>query len=127
MTNPEQLKYATSHEWVKVDESGELTIGITDHAQDQLGDVVFADLPALEQTMSAQQACMLLESVKAASDIYMPVSGKITAVNTALEDTPELINEDAYGKGWLFRMVPENQADLEKLLSLSEYESSLDE
>jgi glycine cleavage system H protein len=70
---------------------------------------------------------MLLESVKAASDIYMPVSGKITAVNTALEDTPELINEDAYGKGWLFRMVPENQADLEKLLSLSEYESSLDE
>jgi glycine cleavage system H protein len=127
MTNPEQLKYATSHEWVKVDESGELTIGITDHAQDQLGDVVFADLPTLEQTIPAQQACMLLESVKAASDIYMPVSGKITAVNTALEDTPELINDDAYGKGWLFRMVPENQADLEKLLSLSEYESSLDE
>jgi glycine cleavage system H protein len=127
MTNPEQLKYATSHEWVKVEESGELTIGITDHAQDQLGDVVFAELPALEQTMAAQQACMLLESVKAASDIYMPVSGKITRVNTALEDTPELINEDAYGKGWLFRMLPDNQADVEKLLSLSEYESSLDE
>ena len=127
MANPEQLKYATSHEWVRVEDNGELTIGITDHAQDQLGDVVFADLPAVDLSLAAQQTCMLLESVKAASDIYMPVSGKIIAVNTALEDEPELINEDAYGKGWLFKMKPDNQADVASLLSLGQYEASLDE
>lgn len=126
MTKPEQLKYATSHEWVRVEDNGELTIGITDHAQDQLGDVVFAGLPALGQIAAAQEACMLLESVKAASDIYMPVSGKVTAVNSALEDEPELINEDAYDKGWLFKIMPDNQADIESLLSLSAYEASLD-
>ncbi|MFT7235849.1 MAG: glycine cleavage system H protein [Methylophagaceae bacterium] len=127
MANPEQLKYATSHEWVRVEDNGELTIGITDHAQDQLGDVVFADLPAVDLSLAAQQTCMLLESVKAASDIYMPVSGKIIAVNTALEDEPELINEDAYGNGWLFKMKPDNQADVASLLSLGQYEASLDE
>lgn len=127
MTNPEQLKYAKSHEWVRVEDNGELTIGITDHAQDQLGDVVFADLPAVGQNLAAEQACMLLESVKAASDIYMPVSGKIIAVNTALEDAPENINEAPYGDGWLFKIVPDDLADIEGLLSLSEYDASLDE
>ena len=127
MTNPEQLKYAKSHEWVRVEDNGELTIGITDHAQDQLGDVVFADLPTAGQNLAAEQACMLLESVKAASDIYMPVSGKIIAVNTALEDAPENINEAPYGDGWLFKIVPDDLADIEGLLSLSEYDASLDE
>ena len=89
--------------------------------------MVFAGLPALGQIAAAQEACMLLESVKAASDIYMPVSGKVTAVNSALEDEPELINEDAYDKGWLFKIMPDNQADIESLLSLSAYEASLDE
>lgn len=127
MMNPEQLKYAKSHEWVRLEDNGELTIGITEHAQDQLGDVVFADLPSVGQSLAAQQACMLLESVKAASDIYMPVSGKIIAVNTTLEDEPENINEAPYSDGWLFKIAPDNASDIEDLLSLSEYDASLDE
>ena len=127
MANSEQLKYAKSHEWVRVEDNGDLTIGITEHAQDQLGDVVFADLPAVGQSLAAKQTCMLLESVKAASDIYMPVSGKIIAVNAALEDAPENINEAPYSDGWLFKIAPDDIADIEGLLSLSEYDASLDE
>ncbi len=127
MTSPEQLKYAATHEWVSVDEHGELSVGITDHAQDLLGDIVFAELPEAGKSIEANQACMLLESVKAASDIYMPVKGKITAINTELEDEPELINQDPYGEGWLFKIAPDNMADVEALLSLTEYEASLDD
>ena len=127
MTNPEQLKYAASHEWVRIEASGELTVGISEHAQDLLGDVVFAEFPELEQGIEANQACMLLESVKAASDIYMPVSGKIIAINNALEDEPELINQDPYGDGWLFKVAPDNTVDVDALMSLNEYEASLDE
>jgi glycine cleavage system H protein len=127
MTNPEQLKYAASHEWVRIETSGELTVGISDHAQDLLGDVVFAEFPELDQDIEANQACMLLESVKAASDIYMPVSGKVIAINKALEDEPELINQDPYGEGWLFKIAPDNKVDVDALMSLSEYEASLDE
>ena len=127
MTNPEQLKYAVSHEWIRIEDSGELTVGISDHAQDLLGDVVFAEFPKLEHYIKANQACMLLESVKAASDIYMPVSGKIIAINKALEDEPELINQDPYGEGWLFKIAPDNTVDVDVLMSLSEYEASLDE
>ena len=127
MANSEKLKYAKSHEWVRVEDNGDLTIGITEHAQDQLGDVVFADLPAVGQSLAAQQTCMLLESVKAASDIYMPVSGKIIAVNAALEDAPENINEAPYSDGWLFKIAQDDIADIEGLLSLSEYDASLDE
>lgn len=127
MTNPEQLKYAASHEWVRIEASGELTVGISEHAQDLLGDVVFAEFPELEQDIEVNQACMLLESVKAASDIYMPVSGKIIAINKALEDEPELINQDPYGDGWLFKVAPDNTVDVDALMSLNEYEASLDE
>jgi len=127
MTKPEQLKYAATHEWVSTDERGILTVGISDHAQDLLGDVVFVEFPELDKPIEAKQACMLLESVKAASDIYMPVNGKIIAVNTALEDEPELINQDAYGEGWLFKMAPENIEDVERLMSLAAYETSLDD
>lgn len=127
MSNPEQLKYASSHEWVRTEENGTLTVGITDHAQDQLGDIVFAELPVLEKRIAGKEACMLIESVKAASDIYMPVSGKIIAINPALEDEPELINQDAYGAGWLFKVAPDNLAELDALLSLSQYDASLDE
>ena len=127
MTNPEQLKYAASHEWIRVEASGELIVGISDHAQDLLGDVVFAEFPELGQDFEANQACMLLESVKAASDIYMPVRGKIMAINNALEDEPELINQDPYGDGWLFKVEPDNTIDFDALMSLSEYEASLDE
>ena len=127
MSNPTSLKYARSHEWVRLEESGEVTVGITDHAQDLLGDLVFAELPEVGQRFDAKEECMLLESVKAASDIYMPVSGEISAVNSALEDAPEQINEDAFGEGWLFKIVPDNHNDIKALLSVEAYEASLDE
>jgi glycine cleavage system H protein len=126
MSNPNSLKYAETHEWVRND-GNELVIGITDHAQDLLGDVVFAELPEVGQRFSAKEECMLLESVKAASDIYMPVNGEISAINTALEDSPELVNEDSFGEGWLFKIVPDNIGDLESLLSSEGYEASLDQ
>tara|TARA_B100000795_G_scaffold120443_1_gene89641 strand:- start:525 stop:908 length:384 start_codon:yes stop_codon:yes gene_type:complete len=125
MTNLENLKYASTHEWVRFEESGELTVGISDHAQNLLGDVVFAEFPEVGKHIEANQSCMLLESVKAASDIYMPVSGKIIALNTALEDEPELINQDSYGAGWLFKVAPESNLDIETLMSLSDYNASL--
>ncbi len=125
--NPSTLKYADTHEWVRLENSGELTVGITDHAQDLLGDLVFAELPEVGQRFSAKEECMLLESVKAASDIYMPVSGEISAVNTKLEDEPEIINEDSFGDGWLFKIQADNSDDIESLLSAEGYESSLDE
>ena len=127
MTDSEKLKYATTHEWVRMEESGELTVGISDHAQNLLGDVVFVEFPELGKHIKGNGGCMLLESVKAASDIYMPVSGKITALNKALEDEPELINQDAYGAGWLFRVAPENILDIETLMSSTEYEESLNQ
>jgi len=125
--NPSNLKYADTHEWVRLEDSGEITVGITDHAQDLLGDLVFAELPEVGQRFSAKEECMLLESVKAASDIYMPVSGEISAVNADLEDEPEIINEDSFGKGWLFKIQADNSDDVESLLSAEGYESSLDE
>ncbi|NOQ94156.1 MAG: glycine cleavage system protein GcvH [Methylophaga sp.] len=126
-SNPSSLKYADTHEWVRLEDSGEITVGITDHAQDLLGDLVFAELPEVGQRFTAKEECMLLESVKAASDIYMPVSGEISAVNTRLEDEPEIINEDSFGEGWLFKIQADNSADIEGLLSAEGYESSLDE
>jgi glycine cleavage system H protein len=127
MSDLSSLKYANTHEWVKLEDSGELTVGITDHAQDLLGDLVFAELPEVGQRFSAQEECMLLESVKAASDIYMPVNGEISAINTRLVDEPETINEDSFGEGWLFKVQPDNVSDIESLLSAEGYESSLDE
>jgi glycine cleavage system H protein len=127
MSNPSTLKYAETHEWARLEESGEVTVGITDHAQDLLGDVVFADLPEVGHRFSAKEECMLLESVKAASDIYMPISGEISQINSTLEDSPELINEDSFGEGWLFKFLPDNQDDLAELLSASDYEASLDQ
>ncbi len=123
----QQLKYAASHEWVSVEEGDQITVGITDHAQDLLGDLVFADLPEVGQTFAREQVCMTLESVKAASDIYMPLSGKVVAINSALEDEPELINEDAFGDGWLFKMVADDISELDSLLTEADYEASLNE
>jgi glycine cleavage system H protein len=127
MSDLSSLKYADTHEWVRLEDSGELTVGITDHAQDLLGDLVFAELPEVGQRFSAQEECMLLESVKAASDIYMPVNGEIAAINTRLVDEPETINEDSFGEGWLFKVQPDNVSDIESLLSAEGYEISLDQ
>lgn len=127
MSLPTDLKYAKSHEWAQLGDDGLVTVGITDHAQDLLGDVVFVELPEVGNRYSAEEECMLVESVKAASDIYMPVAGEIVAVNNALEDEPELVNQECYNEGWLFKFQPDNPADLSAMLSADGYEASLDE
>ncbi len=127
MSLPTDLKYAKSHEWALLGDDGLITVGITDHAQDLLGDVVFVELPEVGNKYAAEEECMLVESVKAASDIYMPISGEITAVNLALEDEPELVNQECYTDGWLFKFQPDNAGDLSNLLSADGYELSLDE
>lgn len=127
MTLPTDLKYAATHEWVREADNGDLVVGITDYAQDQLGDVVYVEIPTVGTKLNAGEACMLLESVKAASDIYMPVSGVVSAVNTALEDSPELINDDAFDEGWLFQLTPDAAAETTGLLSAADYDAALDE
>lgn len=118
---PDNLKYAATHEWVRVETDGTYTIGITDHAQELLGDIVFIELPADGASVSAQQEISVVESVKAASDIYAPVSGKIIAVNKALLDSPEIVNTSPYGEGWFCRIQPANVAELDALLDADGY------
>ncbi len=124
---PSELKYARSHEWVRIEENGEAVIGITEHAQDLLGDMVFVELPETGRTVDANEECCVAESVKAASDIYAPVSGEIIAVNEDLEDSPELVNSDPYGDGWLFRIKLTDESELDELLDAEGYENSIDE
>jgi glycine cleavage system H protein len=118
---PSDLKYARSHEWARLEEDGTVTVGITDHAQDALGDVVFVEHPEVGQQLTAEGEAGVVESVKAASDIYAPVSGKVVAVNTSLEDAPEQVNQDPYGDGWFFKLQPDDPAELEELLSAEGY------
>jgi len=120
MNNPTDLKYTASHEWVKQEPDGSLSIGITDHAQEALGDVVFIELPEAGRTYKEGEACGVIESVKAASDIYMPVAGKVTEINLTLPDSPQDVNADAYA-AWMFRIRPDNPADLAKLLDAAGY------
>ena len=121
MDCPEDLYYAKSHEWSKKEENRVRT-GITSHAQKQLGDVVYVELPAVDRVVKAGEACTVIESVKAAYDIYAPVSGKVIEINNDLEDNPQLINEDPYGKGWLYVLEVEDPQQLKNLLSSKEYE-----
>lgn len=118
---PGDLKFLKSHEWARVEGDGKITIGISDHAQGLLGDLVYVDLPAVGDSVEAGTACAVVESVKAASDIYSPVSGTITAVNVALTDKPETINEDAYGEGWIFVVEVEDTDELNELLEPDAY------
>ena len=120
MNIPKNLKYAESHEWVRV-EGDTATVGITDHAQQELTDIVYAEPPALEAQVEAGKECAVIESVKAASDIYAPVTGEVVAVNDALASAPELINQDPYGKGWLFKVRLVDPAQLDELLSADQY------
>lgn len=122
---PSELKYAKSHEWVRVEDDGTLTIGITDHAQDALGDLVFVEAPAVGTQLQAGGACAVVESVKAASDVYAPVAGEVIASNDALADAPETINSDAYGDGWIWKMRPAEGTALDQLLDAAAYEASL--
>jgi glycine cleavage system H protein len=118
---PEDLKYAATHEWVRLDADGLVTIGITDHAQELLGDIVFIELPKEGATVSARQEISVVESVKAASDIYAPISGTIITINKELTDSPEVVNSSPYVEGWFCRMQPSDKAELEALLDANAY------
>ena len=120
MNIPADLKYTASHEWIRSEADGTLAVGITDHAQESLGDLVFIELPEKGRRVAANEACAVVESVKAASDIYAPVAGEILAVNSALVDAPEKVNADAYAS-WLFKLKPANVADVAKLLDAAAY------
>jgi glycine cleavage system H protein len=124
---PGDLKFLRSHEWARVDDNGRVTVGISDHAQGQLGDLVYVELPNVGDRVDQNGSCAVVESVKAASDIYSPVAGKIVAVNQALSDKPETINEDAYGEGWIFAVQPEDLSQLEELLSPDDYAAMIEE
>lgn len=118
---PEDLRYTESHEWVRTLEDGTLEVGITDHAQDALGDLVFVDLPEVGNAYSAGDECAVVESVKAASDVYAPVTGEVVEVNHTLSDAPETINGDPYGEGWIFRMQPAEPAESGNLIDAEAY------
>lgn len=120
MSIPADLKYSDSHEWARLESDGNVSIGITHHAQDLLGDLVFVENPAVGRTLRKGEECGVVESVKAASDIYAPISGEVVAVNTELETAPEKINESAY-QAWMFRIKPADKAELEALLDAAAY------
>jgi len=122
---PSDLRYASSHEWARLEADGSVSVGISDHAQQALGDVVYVELPEVGQQLQAGQQAGVVESVKAASDIYAPVSGEVIAVNEQLADSPELVNNEPYGS-WFFRLQPSDPAELDKLLSADAYKAVCD-
>ena len=124
---PGDLKFLKSHEWVRVEGDGRATVGISDHAQGLLGDLVYVELPAVGDELEAGNACAVVESVKAASDVYAPVSGKVVAVNEALADKPETINEDAFGDGWLFVVEMSEREQANELLAADDYAAVMEE
>ena len=125
MSNPSNLKYTASHEWVKTEADGSITIGITQHAQELLGDMVFVEAPAAGRKLKAKEECAVVESVKAAADVYAPVSGTVTSVNSELDSAPEKINSAPYG-AWIFKMKPDNAADVAALLDATAYQGVVD-
>ncbi len=122
MNIPGNLKYTASHEWVRLEDDGTVTVGITDHAQSLLGDMVFVETPEVGRKVSKGEECAVVESVKAASDVYSPISGEIVAINGDLDGSPEKINEDAFS-AWMFKMRPDNASDLGTLLDAAAYQS----
>lgn len=123
---PSDISYAKSHEWARLNEDGSVTVGISDSAQDQLGDMVFVEVPEVGIGVTAEDTCAVVESVKAASDVYAPISGEVVEVNEDLADSPEAINLDAYGKGWIFRLQPSDVNELDNLMDANAYEAYLD-
>jgi len=124
---PSELKYASSHEWARLEEDGTVTIGITDHAQDALGDVVFVELPEVGVVMAAGDDAGVVESVKAASDIYAPLSGEVIAINEKLDEEPETVNSDPYNDGWFFKLQPSDTSELDALLTADGYQQQCDD
>ncbi|MEQ1668032.1 MAG: glycine cleavage system protein GcvH [Sulfuriferula sp.] len=122
MSIPADLKYTASHEWIKTNADGTITVGITVHAQDLLGDMVFVENPVAGRTLAAGEECAVVESVKAASDVYAPVAGVVVAANSAVESAPESINQDAYS-AWMFQIQPDNLADVDSLMDAAAYQA----
>jgi len=124
---PGDLKFLKSHEWARMEDSGRVTIGISDHAQGLLGDLVYVELPSVGDQVKQGAACAVVESVKAASDVYSPVTGTVVAVNEALTDKPETINEDAYGEGWIFAVKPDDASEMDDMLDPDDYGTMLED
>lgn len=124
---PTELRYASTHEWVRSEGDGVFTVGITEHAQDLLGDMVFVDLPDVGDAVTTGDDCAVAESVKAASDIYAPITGEVIEVNSLLENSPELVNSDAFGEGWMFKIQAEDPDEVEGLMDAEAYGASIDE
>lgn len=122
---PSELKYTDTHEWVQKNADGTVTIGITDHAQSLLGDLVFIELPELHAVFTRSDESGVVESVKAASDLYSPLSGEVVEINEALLESPSLVNTDPYGDGWIFRLKPEDLAELDHLMTAEDYHASI--
>ena len=125
MSIPADLKYTKSHEWVRVESDGSVAVGITHHAQDLLGDMVFVENPTVGRKLAQGEECAVVESVKAASDVYAPIAGEVVATNEAVESAPESINQDAYG-AWMFKLKPDNAGDLNGLLDAAAYQALVD-
>lgn len=124
---PADLLYANTHEWVRSEGDGVYTVGISEHAQELLGDMVFIDLPDVGDEIDAGDDCAVAESVKAASDIYAPLTGEVLEINEELEDSPELVNSDAYGDGWMFKLKASDESELDNLLSAEDYAASIED
>lgn len=124
---PAELKYTNSHEWVRAEGDGVFTVGITEHAQELLGDMVFVELPSVGDEVNAGEECTVAESVKAASDVYSPLTGEVVAINDELEDAPQQVNTDPFGDGWLFKVKASDDSELESLLDAEDYQGVIDE
>lgn len=122
---PTDLKYSSTHEWARLEEDGTVTVGITDHAQELLGDLVYVELPEVETEVRIGDECAVVESVKAASDVYAPITGEIVEINETLQGVPAAVNSDPYGDGWLFRLKPADVKELDNLLSADEYKEQI--
>ncbi len=125
MPNPSDLKYTESHEWLRREADGSYTVGITAHAQDELGELVYVELPEVGRQLTAREACCVVESTKAASDVYAPVAGSIVAINETLADAPQTVNEQPFADGWLFRIKPDNAGDVDALMSADAYAKAI--
>jgi len=125
-SNPPELKYTESHEWLRAEPDGSYTIGITAHAQEELGELVYVELPEVGRQLAKDEACCVVESTKAASDVYAPFAGEVVAANEALADAPQTVNEKPFSDGWLFRVKPDNPADIGKLLSAADYAKAIE-
>ena len=122
---PAELKYVSSHEWLRAEADGSVTVGVTHHAQELLGDIVFVELPEVGASLAAEDQAGVVESVKAASDVYSPIAGEVVAVNEGLPDAPETVNSDPSGDGWIFRIKPANPADLDGLMNAEQYAAEI--